>query len=137
MRGLFRGGMAVSTEDVKGARRAAMKLVLAQFAATLIIALSFSLGSSAHAGASALVGGGIGVVGSLAMVMIVFWPAGGADPKRVLRGFYRGEAVKLGLTVVLFVAVLRTGSVDALPMLTAYIGTMFAYWVALLKSGKV
>jgi ATP synthase protein I len=73
-------------------------------------------------------------VTSLAMAMFMFSGGGSADPKRILRGAYRGEAVKLGLTVVLFVVALRSGSLDALPMLAAYVATSFVYWFALMKS---
>ena len=137
MRGLFRGGTAVSTEDVKGARRAAMKLVLAQFAATLIIAVSFSIGSGAPAGASALIGGGIGAAASLAMAMIMFRSSSGAYPQRILRNAYRGELVKLALTVVLIVAALKWVDLAVLPFFVAYAATFVVYWVALVKSPTV
>ena len=137
MRGLFRGGSAVSTEDVRGARRAAMNLVLAQFAATLIIAVSFLIGSSAQACASALIGGGIGVAASLAMAMIMFRSGSGRDPKRILRGAYRGEAVKLALTVLLIVAALKFVELAVLPFFVAYSATFLVYWIALVKSPTV
>jgi ATP synthase protein I len=137
MRGLFRGGTTVSTEDVKGARRAAMKLVLAQFAATLIIAVSFSIGSGAPAGASALIGGGIGAAASLAMALIMFRSASGADPQRIVRSAYRGELVKLALTVLLIVAALKWVDLAVLPFFVAYAATFVVYWVALVKSPTV
>lgn len=134
MRGLFRGGNAVSSEDVRGARRAAMNLVLAQIAATLMIAVLFLLGSGARAAASALIGGGIGAAASLAMVMIMFRRMSGADPKSVLRSAYRGEAVKLALTVLLIVAALKLVELAVLPFFVAYTATFVVYWIALVKS---
>jgi len=137
MRGLFRGEIAVSTVDVKGARRAALKLVLAQIAATLIIAVLFLIGSGARAGASALIGGGIGVAASLAMVMIMFRRVSGADPRGVMRSAYRGEAVKLALTVLLIVAALKLVELAVLPFFVAYTATFVVYWIALVKSPTV
>ncbi len=127
----------MSTIDVTGARRAALMLVLAQAAATLILAVSFLIGSDAHAAVSALIGGGIGVAASLAMVVFMFRGASGADPKRIVRGAYRGEAAKLGLTVVLFVAALKFVDVAVLPFFVTYAATLLVYWIALVKSPAV
>lgn len=127
----------MSTVDVTGARRAALMLVLAQVAATLIIAVSFLIGSGARAAVSALIGGGIGVAASLAMVFFMFRGASGADPRRILRGAYRGEAVKLGLTVLLIVAALKFVELAVLPFFVTYAATFVVYWIALVKSPAV
>ena len=124
----------MSTVDVTGARRAALMLVLTQVAATLIIAVSFLLGSNARAAVSALIGGGIGVAASLAMVIVMFRGASGADPKRILGSTYRGEAVKLGLTVLLFAAALKFVELAVLPFFVTYAATFVVYWIALVKS---
>jgi ATP synthase protein I len=122
----------MSTVDGTGAKRTVLMVVLLQLIATLILAVAFLIGSGSRAGAAALIGGGIGVASSLAMVMFMFRGAGG-DPKQIMRSTYRGEAVKLGLTVVLFVVALRSG-VAAVPLLVAYIATSFAYWLVLIRS---
>lgn len=124
----------MSTVDPVGARRAALRLVLHQAVVTLIVATAFLVFASGRAALSALAGGGISVVASLAMATLAFSRAAQGDPKRVMRGFYRGEAVKLGLTVVLLVVALRSGAVDPLPLLAAFVATMAAYWVALVRS---
>ena len=137
MRGLFRGEGAVSTADSSSARRSALMLVLAQIAATFIIAVSFLIGSDARAGTSALIGGGIGAAASLAMVLIMFRGAGAGDPKRILRDAYRGEAVKLAVTVLLIVWALRWEELAVLPFFVAYVATFVVYWIALVKSSNV
>jgi ATP synthase protein I len=91
----------------------------------------------APAGASALIGGGIGVAASLAMVMIMFGRAGGADPQRILRSAYRGEVVKLALSVLLIVAALKWVELAVLPFFAAYAATFVVYWIALVKSPTV
>jgi ATP synthase protein I len=123
----------MSTIDGSGARRAALMLVLAQLAVTLILAATFLIGSDAHAAESALIGGGVGVAASLAMVTVMFRGAG-ADPKRILRSTYRGEAVKLGLTVVLIVAALKYVELAVLPFFVTYAATFLVYWIALVKA---
>ncbi len=124
----------MSTLDGRGARRAAMRLVLGQAATTIVLAAICLIGFDARAAISALLGGGIGVAASLAMVLFMFRGAPGTDAKRILRGAYRGEGVKLALTVVLFVAVLKSYEVAALPFFVAYIATLLGYWIALVKS---
>jgi ATP synthase protein I len=126
----------VSTLDVSSARRIALKLVLGQAAATLGVAAVFLALSGALAARSALLGGGIGVAANLAMVMVAFRPAG-SDPKRIMRGFYRGEAVKLGLTVLLFAATLKFLVIAAAPFFVAYAATFLVYWIALARSVQV
>lgn len=127
----------MGTVDVAGARRVALMLVLAQVAATLFIAMSFLIGSNARAAVSALIGGGIGVAASLAMVIFMFRAAGAADPRRILRSTYRGEAAKLALTVLLFVAALKLVELAVVPFFVAYVATFAVYWIALLKSSAV
>ena len=127
-------GRGVSTVDVTAARRAALRIVRWQASAALLAGAGFLAFSSGRAALSALVGGGIAVVANLSMVLLAFRSAPGEAAKPTLRGFYRGEAAKLGVTVVLLVVALRTGSLDALPMLVAFIATLPAYWIALIRS---
>ncbi len=121
----------VSTPEVS-AKRVPLQLVLGQAAATFVVAALFLVFSGTAAAQSALLGGGIGVAASLAMALVAFRPAGG-DPRRILRGFYRGEAVKLGVTVLLFAAALRFLEIAAAPFFAAYIATFIVYWVALAR----
>lgn len=113
------------------ARRLAFGIVLGQVAMTLAVAgLCWALGG-ALAGRSAALGGGISAVASFAMWVFAFGSGQGEDPQRVARSFYVGEAVKLAVTVVLFIVVLRLVPVSAAPMFGAYIATLFVYWIAL------
>lgn len=122
----------MSTLDVTGARRIALQLVLLQAAATSVVAGLFLFFSGAPTAQSALLGGGIGVMATLAMVVVAFRPVGG-DPKRIARGFYRGEAVKLGVTVLLFALALKFFAIAAAPFFVAYIATFLVYWIALAR----
>lgn len=113
------------------ARRLAISVVVGQAAVTVIAAVVCRLISGPGASISALVGGGIGTLASLAMVVLGFGRRAGSDARLIVRGFYLGEAVKLGLTVVLFVLVLRTMQVSVGPLFGTYVATFFVYWLAL------
>jgi ATP synthase protein I len=117
--------------DVPNARRLAFGVVLGQAAVTLIAALlSWAIGGKLAA-VSALLGGGISTAASLAMAALSFGGSAAADAQRAIRAFYVGEAVKLALVVVLFVAVLKMMKVAPLALFAAFMATFFVYWVAL------
>jgi len=116
--------------DLPRARRLAFGVVLGQAGVTLIVALCFLGMAGGKAALSALLGGGIATVGSLAMVGLVFAGAA-ANAHRMVAAFYAGEAAKLAIVVVLFVVVLRTVKVVPLAMLAGFGATYLVYWIAL------
>ncbi|HYB65088.1 MAG TPA: ATP synthase subunit I [Steroidobacteraceae bacterium] len=125
--------------DLPQARRLAYSVVLGQAGVSLIAALAALGLAGREAALSALLGGGIATIGSLAMVALVFAGAA-ANAQRIVAAFYTGEAVKLAVVVVLFVVVLRTVRVVPLAMLAGFAATYLVYWIALvgalpLKSG--
>ncbi|MCP1673380.1 ATP synthase protein I [Natronocella acetinitrilica] len=81
----------------------------------------------------AAVGGGIAVMfPTLIFAAIVFSVSPDAPPKRILGAFYRGEAIKIGATVLMLVVLLQWFSTTPLPLLTTYILAILLYWPALL-----
>jgi len=122
----------VSAIDLPQARRLALGVVLGQAGATVIVALcAFGL-ADRLAARSALLGGGIATVASLAMVGLAFGGAAAGSAHSALSAFYRGEAVKLALVVALFAAVLKWVRVAPLAMFVAFAATLLVYWIALL-----
>jgi ATP synthase protein I len=124
--------------DLKGlhlkARRAALSIVVVQFGATLLIsAVGFLMGGPRTA-ISALMGGGIGTLGSLCMVVSIFRLGEDVEPETILKRVYRGEFLKLALTVVLFGLVLKSIEVSFGAMLGCFAVTLLVYWAALLRS---
>jgi ATP synthase protein I len=124
----------VSVIDLPRARRLAFGVVLGQAAVTLLAGLCAWQLSGRLASASALLGGGIATVGSLAMAGLVFGSAAGTSPQRVLSMFYVGEALKLAVVVVLFVVVLKVMTVTPLAMFAGFAATFLVYWIALLSA---
>jgi len=123
----------VSAIDLPHARRLAFGVVLGQAGVTVIVALlAYCLGGWLVA-LSALLGGGIACVGSLAMAGLVFGSSV-TSAQRALGAFYVGEAVKLALIVVLFVLVLKWVRVAPLALLAGFAATFLVYWIALLRA---
>ena len=119
--------------DLPRARRLALRVVLGQAAVAVVAALcALALGGE-RAGFSALLGGGIATVASLAMAGLVFG-GGAGSAARALAMFYLGEAVKLLLVVVLFVVVLSVVKVAPLAMFAGFAATFLVYWIALLSA---
>jgi len=84
-----------------------LKLVAFQLLLMLIIALVSTVFFSIKSGYSALAGGVTFLLPNLIFVLMAFAHAGARQTKKVLRGFYAGEAIKLFLTVLLFVVFLK------------------------------
>ena len=110
-------------------------LVAGQVAIAGIVALICAVCLGAPAGVAAAIGGAIGAVASLAQVASGFRRSTAGDAPAIARGFYRGEAIKIALTVLLFVFALRGRHLAAGPLFAGYVATFLAYWVALWRSG--
>jgi len=120
--------------DLPNPRRLALSVVLGQAAVTLVCALvSFGI-ADLHAAMSALIGGGISTVASLAMALVGFGKQAATDPQRAIRAFFAGEAAKVAVVIVLFAVVLNTMKVVPLAMLGSYIATFLVFWVALFRA---
>jgi ATP synthase protein I len=115
--------------------REALLIIAAQAAVTLLLALLCWLIWGDLAGQSALIGGSIGTLGSLVQASFGMrrLPAG-ADPQRLLAGLYRGEAMKVAVTVLAFVWVLRALRVAPAELFCVYAATFVAYWLALART---
>ena len=126
--------MNVVSIDAAQARRVAYSVVLWQGAVTIVVALVSYAIAGRLAALSALIGGGISTLASLAMAALAFRESAGASPQHAVRAFFVGEAVKVAVVVVLFVVVLRNVKVSPLAMFAAYMATFLVFWVALAKA---
>lgn len=118
--------------DLPRARRLAFGVVLGQAVVSVIVAACALWIAGTQAAVSALLGGVIATAGSLAMAALVFG-GGGGSARRALGAFYLGEAVKLAVVVVLFVAVLKTVRVVPLALFAGFAATYLVYWIALVS----
>ena len=99
---------------------------------TAVASLCAAILAGRPAALSALAGGGIATVGSLAMAGVVFGGRSQSAGSRALGAFYIGEVVKLAVVVVLFVIALKAMTVVPLAMFAAFAATLLVYWIALL-----
>ena len=117
--------------DLPTARHFALRVVAGQAVITAIAGLLCWALAGPNGARSALLGGGIGTVASLAMALLSFGSRAGSDAQYAMRAFLVGEAVKLALVVVLFVVVLKLLKVTPLALFAAYVATFLVYWLAL------
>jgi F0F1-type ATP synthase assembly protein I len=117
--------------DLSSARRFALRVVAGQAVVTVIAAILCWALAGADGARSALLGGGIGTVASLAMTLVSFGARAASGAQQAVRAFLLGEAVKLGLAAVLFVVVLKLLKVSYVALFAAYVATFFVYWLAL------
>jgi ATP synthase protein I len=120
--------------DFALARRQALMLVAGQVAIAGVVALVCAATIGAPAALAAATGGGIGAAASLVQVASGFRRSTAGNAQAIARGFYRGEAMKIGVTVLLFILALRGRTLAAGPLFAGYVATFVAYWVALVRS---
>jgi hypothetical protein len=90
---------AVSNLDVQKGRRQALVVVLSQVLLGVIVAgVCFAIAGS-RAGASALLGAGIGVAATSLMAFALLRHGEGATLARATVGFFLGWLVKVGFTI--------------------------------------
>jgi F0F1-type ATP synthase assembly protein I len=87
-----------------------------------------------RAGASALLGAGIGIAATSLMAFAMLRHGGDADPQRLAWSFFTGWVVKIFFTLALLVVAFRSKSVEAAPLLAAYVATFFGYGIGAARS---
>ncbi|MBT8135572.1 MAG: ATP synthase subunit I [Gammaproteobacteria bacterium] len=111
------------------------RIVAVQTAVGLVVALLAWLIAGPVAGSSAIIGVGLCLVPALFfMLRILPGLQQGTEARRIVRGFYSAEALKFGLTALLFIAVfvyvepLRPDMLFA-GFLATHFSMVFAAWV--------
>ena len=111
-------------------RRQALAVVLSQvLLGAAVAAVCFAI-SGSRAGASALLGAGIGVAATSLMAFAMLRHGEGATLMRATIGFFLGWLVKVGFTIALLVIAFRSPNVEAVPLLAAYVATFLVTGLA-------
>lgn len=119
----------MSNPELQKGRRQALAVVLSQvLLGALVSGVCYALGGT-RAGASALLGGGIGVAATTLMAFAMLRHGEGVSAARAVIGFIAGWLVKVGFTVALLVTAFRSPNVEAVPLLAAYLVTFVGYWI--------
>jgi F0F1-type ATP synthase assembly protein I len=125
---------ALSNLGLQQGRRQALAVVLGQGLLGAIVAIACLAVWGSRAGASALLGAGIGIAATSLMAFAMLRHGAGADPQRVAWSFFTGWVVKIFFTLALLVVAFRSERVDAAPLLAAYVATFFGYWFGVARS---
>ncbi len=115
---------------VQAPRKAALKLVISQAFFVVVITLIVYLGWDLKAAKSAFIGGMNVVIPSLIFALYAFRFVGAKAAKMVTASFYRGQALKLLTTFVLFIISFKFLDVKVEPLMVAFILTLLTHWLA-------
>jgi F0F1-type ATP synthase assembly protein I len=119
----------LSNPELRRGRRQALAVVLSQvLLGALVAGACYAIGG-VRAGASALLGAGIGVAATTLMAFAMLRHGEGLSAARATVGFITGWLVKVGFTVALLVTAFGSSKVEAVPLLAAYVATYFGYWI--------
>lgn len=114
---------------MRSGRRQALAVVRSQVLVGALVAIVCYAIVGVRAGASALLGTGIGVAATSLMALAMLRPGRSASAAQAAIGFLTGWLVKVGLTVALLVVAFRSASVEAVPLLAAYVATYVGFWL--------
>lgn len=120
-----------NTQAFKRLRRGAYRLAGWQLVVTSLAAVAAGLVGGRSWLISAFAGGCIGVVAGLYQAQRMFRMDASEQPERYMSVVYVSEAIKVMLTVALFIAAIKILSVEFVPTLVGYIATFFVYWIYL------
>jgi len=116
-------------------RRIAVRILAAQLLVTAIFAGIAGWIAGERAGGSAFVGGSIGIIANLCMTITALRPS--ADARQAVRRLYVGQAVKVGVTAVLFIAAARSEEMVWPALLATYVAMLVTFiWVPIRASAR-
>lgn len=126
-------------EMVKNNRgmRLAKRFLLTQVILTLLISLVVGLMSGIRGIMSVWLGGLVSIIPNAYFAMKLFRHQGARAARKIVGSFYQGEAVKILLTMVLFILVFLYGHVMPLVFFITYILVQMVFWFAPLLFEKV
>jgi F0F1-type ATP synthase assembly protein I len=118
----------VSTNVLAAAARQSLQIAVWQALWIAVLAAIFGLALGKRAAWSVLAGGGIGLVWTLYMALVLFkhglTHGAGMGPLSLLAGWLFKVVVTIGLLVIAF----RSRAFAPLPLLAGLFGAMVAYW---------
>lgn len=110
-------------------RELAVKLLGLQAVIAGILALIFLL-QGVETLVSALLGGCIAIIPNAVFALYMFRYAGARAAQQIFRSMLRGAAIKLGMTMVLFVGVFRFYEPDVLALFLTYTCALLTHAIA-------
>jgi F0F1-type ATP synthase assembly protein I len=120
--------LSVSSNALATAAREALRILLWQALWIGVLATIFAVTLGARAALSVVVGGGIGLVWTMYMALVLFKHSLTHGVRLSALSFFAGWLFKIVVTVSLLVVALRSKALVPLPVLAGLFGAMVAYW---------
>jgi ATP synthase protein I len=111
-------------------KRGIKRLWLVQLAITLCLAVLWAVVLGLNAATSALLGGLVYIIPNIYFANKLFKYQGARAAKQIVNSFYKGEALKIILSIVLFTAVFVLCKITPLAFFTSYILVLMTHWFA-------
>lgn len=96
----------------------------------MVIATLLTLLLNRNAGFSALLGGLVCIIPDVYFAKKLFEHQGARASKKIVNGFYKGEAAKLILSIFLFTAVFILCKITPLAFFSVYVLVLMTHWFA-------
>jgi ATP synthase protein I len=105
-------------------------LWLVQLGITLILSVLCALFYNINAAISALLGGLVCIIPNACFASKLFKHQGARAAKQIVNSFYKGEALKIFLSIFLFTAVFVLCRITPLAFFASYILILMTHWFA-------
>lgn len=111
-------------------KRGIMRLLLVQTGITMFLAVLCTVVFNINAGVSALLGGAVCIIPNAYFASKLFKYQGARAAKQIVNSFYKGEALKIILSIFLFTAVFLLYRITPLAFFLSYILVLMTHWFA-------
>lgn len=111
-------------------RRGLKRLLVVQIGTILIFALLCLLVFGVNASSSAVLGGVVCIVPNAYFASRIFKYQGARAAKQIVNSFYKGEALKIIMSMFLFTAVFISFRITPLAFFGGYIAVQITHWFA-------
>ena len=120
------GVRVINLQNLRGIKR----LFLYEISLTILVAVIAFLFSGSTAAISALLGGVVSIIPNICFASKLFRHQGANSAKKIINDFYKGEALKIFLSVVLFALVFKFIYIMPLVFFAVYIMVQICIWFA-------
>ena len=111
-------------------KRGIVRLWLIQLSVTLVFAALCALVYGTNAASSALLGGMVCIVPNAYFASKLFKYQGARSARQIVNSFYKGEALKIVISIFLFTAVFLLFKITPLAFFASYIMVLMTHWFA-------
>lgn len=111
-------------------QRGFIRLWAIQLTVTFLLVLLFAITSNTNAAISALLGGLICIIPNAYFANKMFKHQGARAAKQIVNSFYKGEAMKIVISVFLFTTVFVFYRITPLAFFVSYIVVLMTHWLA-------